>query len=153
MTITPATPSDIPALTTLLGQLFTQEAEFTPDPTAQSRGLALIIGNPALGQILVARQGNSIVGMVNLLYTVSTALGAPVALLEDLIVDPAFRGAGIGGELLRAAIRQARLHGCQRLTVLTDHDNAGAHRLYTRHGFQGSAMVPLRLLLNPVTGC
>ncbi|MFA7351481.1 MAG: hypothetical protein WC009_12035 [Methylotenera sp.] len=70
--------------------LFTQEADFKPDRVEQSRGLASIINNPEAGLILVARHhGGKIVAMVNLLYTVSTALGDCVALLEDMAVSPA----------------------------------------------------------------
>ncbi|MNC21836.1 hypothetical protein D3C75_698220 [compost metagenome] len=92
MQIRLATPADIPALCTLLDQLFAQEAEFTPDRSAQQRGLAAIIDDPAVGEILVTVADTRIVAMVNLLYTVSTALGARVALLEDMVVDTGARG-------------------------------------------------------------
>ncbi len=54
--------------------MFTQETEFRPDAVAQRRGLAEIIANPALGAILLARDGPEIVAMVNLLFTESTML-------------------------------------------------------------------------------
>ena len=90
-----------------------------------------------------------IVGMVNLLYTISTALGRRVAILEDMIVDPNFRASGFGAVLLEAAIQQATKEGCGRITLLTDHDNTRAIRFYERKGFIQSPMIPLRLLLNP----
>lgn len=148
MQITPASVADIPALCELLAVLFSQEADFKPDYAAQSRGLARLIGNPALGLILVARQDGQIVGMVNLLYTLSTALGERVALLEDMVVSPAARGAGIGSRLLDEAIQTARLNECKRITLLTDRANESAQRFYQRHGFGSSAMIPLRLLLS-----
>jgi hypothetical protein len=74
-----AVPGDITALCGLLQVLFSQEAEFRPDHEAQARGLAAIVGDPATGEILVARGGGRVLGMVSLLYTVSTALGARVA--------------------------------------------------------------------------
>lgn len=145
--ITPANPGDIPALCELLAVLFSQEADFTPDCAAQRRGLAHIIANPALGLILVARREEEVIGMVNLLYSFSTALGERVALLEDMIVSPAARGAGLGSRLLEGAIHTARLNGCGRITLLTDRANEPAQRFYQRHGFGSSAMIPLRLLL------
>ncbi|MGZ5001415.1 MAG: GNAT family N-acetyltransferase [Methylomonas sp.] len=147
LTVTPAKTADIPALCELLNELFMQEAEFNPDYAAQSRGLACIIDNPEVGSILVARRQGEIVGMVNLLYTVSTALGERVALLEDMVVAPAMRGSGIGSRLVEAAIGHARHSGCRRITLLTDQDNQRAQRFYGRHGFRASAMVPLRLML------
>lgn len=147
MQITPANLSDIPALCELLELLFTQEADFKPDREAQSRGLARIISSPELGLIVVARQGIRVVGMVNLLYTVSTALGDRVALLEDMVVSPNARGSGVGSRLLENAIQLARVNGCKRITLLTDRDNEAAQRFYQRHGFGLSAMIPLRLSL------
>lgn len=145
--ISSALEKDIPALCELLDALFSQEAEFAPDRQAQERGLARIIADPGIGAILVARQDERIVGMVNLLYTISTALGGRVALLEDMVVASGARGGGIGSRLLREAIGFARSSGCKRITLLTDHDNEAARRFYQRHGFGLSAMIPLRLAL------
>lgn len=149
MPIRPALAADIPALCNLLDQLFAQEAEFTPDRAAQQRGLAAIVDNPAVGEILVALENGRIVAMVNLLYTVSTALGARVALLEDMVVDTGARGSGLGSALLEHAIAHAREVGCRRITLLTDGDNLDAQRFYRRHGFAHSPMIALRLALDP----
>lgn len=147
MEISLATASDIPALCELLSLLFSQEADFQPDEEAQRRGLAQILDNPDVGLILVARQKNQIVGMVNLLFTVSTALGQRVALLEDLVIAPTQRGNGIGSQLLKQTIETARLHDCHRITLLTDLANESAQRFYRKHGFSFSAMIPMRVLL------
>lgn len=152
MNITTATISDIPALCELLNELFSQEEEFEPDYAAQSRGLACIIDHPEVGSILVARRQDKIVGMVNLLYTVSTALGERVAMLEDMVVSSAMRGSGIGSSLIERAIEHARTNGCRRVTLLTDQTNHPAQRFYAKHGFRASAMVPLRLTLGDKNG-
>lgn len=147
MEILLATASDIPALCNLLSLLFSQEADFQPNEEAQRRGLAQILTNPDVGLILVARQKNQIVGMVNLLFTVSTALGQRVVLLEDLVVCPTQRGKGIGSKLLQHAIKAAKLHDCHRITLLTDLTNEAAQRFYRKHGFSFSAMISMRILL------
>jgi GNAT superfamily N-acetyltransferase len=144
-----AKATDIPALCDLLGMLFSQEAEFKPDLTAQQVGLALILDRPDIGNIFVARRGNDIVGMVSLLYTVSTALGGRVALLEDMIVSPTARNAGVGSALLSHAIEFAHSQGCKRITLMTDRNNEAAQRFYQRHGFAASAMMPMRLIFDP----
>lgn len=115
MLIEPAVLADIPALCQLLTQLFQQEAEFTPDPEAQRRGLQMILTDRTTGIILVARDNEQISGMVNLLYTFSTALGARVALLEDMVVAPSQRNCGLGSLLLDAAVHYARGEGCRRI--------------------------------------
>jgi GNAT superfamily N-acetyltransferase len=143
-----ATLADINALCDLLTILFSQEAEFKPDPDLQTRGLRTILNHPASGVILLARDNDRVVGMVNLLYTVSTALGATVAILEDMVVLPTERDSGVGSQLLNAAINTAQQSGCQRITLLTDGDNDASHRFYEKHGFVRSAMLPFRLMLN-----
>jgi GNAT superfamily N-acetyltransferase len=148
MQIDVATSSDVPRLAELLGILFEQEEEFTPDREAQERGLRRIIADASLGRVLVLRDEARVIGMVSLLFSVSTALGDGVATLEDMVVAPERRSEGAGSALLAAAIEHARESGCRRLTLLTDRSNASARRFYGRHGFQLSEMVPMRLHLD-----
>ena len=142
-----ATLSDLPGLVGLLQVLFAQEREFTPDPDLQRRGLELILADPRVGRIFVARAGCALLGMVSLLATVSTALGAPVGWLEDMVVRPDARGRGVGSRLIAHALEHARANGLARVTLLTDGDNADARRFYRRHGFAPSEMVAMRCVL------
>jgi GNAT superfamily N-acetyltransferase len=140
--------ADIPQLCELLSLLFTQEADFTPDARRQSRGLRLILEQPQVGRIYCATDNDSVVvGMVSLLFTVSTAEGGVAAWLEDMVVHPHRRGQGIGEQLLQETINQARAAGCSRITLLTDAGNAPAMRFYSKAGFARSQMVPFRLAL------
>jgi len=147
--ITPANLTDVPQLADLLNLLFTQEADFTPDREKQERGLRLIIESAHVGVILAARDGDQVVGMVSLLFTISTAEGGRVCWLEDMVVRPDRRGGGLGSRLLQSAIAYARSHSFSRITLLTDKLNAGAIRLYGRHGFIESEMTAFRLMTNP----
>ena len=146
--IASATQDDIPQLSALLAILFTQEADFQPNTAKQSAALREIIAHPATGYILVLRKGDDIIGMVNLLFTVSTACGGKVAILEDMIVHPSQRDNGHGSKLLQAAIELARNEGCSRITLLADRANDSAIRFYQRQGFGISGMMPLRLALD-----
>jgi len=139
---------DIPELVGLLALLFEQEAEFTPDREAQVRGLTKIISDEHTGFIMVARDAGRIVGMVNILFTVSTALGERVGLLEDMVVLGESRRVGTGSALLEKALETAKEKGCRRMTLLTDADNDGAHRFYERSGFTKSSMVAFRKTLS-----
>ena len=145
MKIDKATLTDIPQLCTLLDELFSQEAEFTPNHTLQEKGLSKIISNENVGVILVVRESQKLIGMVNILFTISTALGERVGNLEDFVVLPEYRNCGIGTKLLSNAVTFAEKIGCQRITLLTDDDNEDAHRFYVRNGFARSSMVPFRL--------
>lgn len=147
-----ATASDIPRLCELLELLFTQEADFRPDRAKQEAGLGKIIAEPGIGRILVLTDGNDVIGMVNLLFTVSTAEGAKAAVLEDMVISPGHRGKGEGAHLLQSAVTFARELGCARITLLTDRDNSRAISFYRRHGFGLSEMIPLRLHLSREDG-
>ena len=140
-----ARPQDIPRLTELLGELFRQEKDFRPDPKKQSAGLRMILRDTKSGRLFVARSGGKVVGMVSLLFSISTAEGGPVAWLEDFVVDPAWRGKGIGAQLLRHVIAYARKQKLKRITLLTDWNNLNAVRIYQRESFCPSKMIPLRL--------
>jgi ribosomal protein S18 acetylase RimI-like enzyme len=84
--------------------------------------------------------------MVLILFTISTALGRKVAILEDMIVSPDFRGKGVGARLVEQAVGLATDEGCGRVTLLTDHDNSLAQLLYHKCGFSKSDMVVFRRL-------
>ena len=148
MKIEMATTSDIPTLCTLLDYLFSQEVEFKSDHETQSRGLEMILNNNNIGNIFVAKKNEKIIGMVILLYTVSTALGERVALLEDMVVSPNERGLGIGSMLLDHAVKYATEKGCKRITLLTDKTNIGAQKFYKQHRFNRSSMIPFRMIIN-----
>lgn len=143
----PAQPADLEQLVELLGILFTQEHELSPDAEKQRRGLARILEDPVVGTIYVAREGARVLGSVSILRSISTAEGGPAGHLEDFIVRPEHRGLGLGERLLAYAIEQARAAGLLRLILLTDGDNVNAQRLYERAGFERSGMLPMRLKL------
>ena len=142
-----ATLADLPQLADLLTVLFSQEADFRPDREKQMRGLRQILEAPERGCIFVARAEGEAVAMLSLLFTVSTAEGAPACWLEDMVVRPDQRDKGVGSELLRHAADRAKARGVTRITLLTDRTNERAIRFYQRHGFRPSQMIPLRLYL------
>lgn len=139
-----ATLDDLAQLADLLYDLFSQEADFIPNRDKQIRGLQLILEQPSRGRIFVLRNGTRIIGMINLLITISTAEGGFVLILEDLVIHRDHRGQGYGGRLLTHALHYAKQKGFLRITLLTDKLENRAHAFYARHGFQPSEMMPMR---------
>ncbi len=142
-----AVAADVPRLVELLGILFTQEHELSPDARKQQRALELILADPSRAQIYVARKGGAVVAMAALHFTTSTAEGGRVAGLEDCVVHPEHRGKGIGEKLLGYVLEQAKAEGALRVMLLTDGDNARAQALYRKLGFAPSSMLAMRLKL------
>lgn len=145
--IEPATLDDLPKLADLLEELFTQEADFSPDRDKQLRGLKLILEQPNRGRIFVLHGANKIIGMINLLITISTAEGGFVLLLEDLIIDMNHRGQGYGARLLAYAVEFAKQKKFLRITLLTDKPDTRQKKFYLNNGFVESDMVPMRMYL------
>ncbi len=144
--ITLATIADLEDMVFLLNELFSQDIEFEPDYEKQKAGLEQIVLNPSVGEILVMKVDGKAIGMVSLLYSISTALGGKVAILEDMVIGKDFRRKGLGKELLLEAMAFSRRRNCLRLTLLTDFDNETAIKFYQSVGFNVSKMIPLRLV-------
>jgi len=142
-----AAAQDLPQLVELLGVLFAQEAELSPDPDKQRRALELILADPSRARIYVAHEAGLVIAMVALHFTISTAEGGKVAALEDCVVHPEHRGRGIGKALLGYALEQVRAEGALRVMLLTDGDNMRAQSLYRKLGFRPSSMLAMRLKL------
>jgi ribosomal protein S18 acetylase RimI-like enzyme len=138
---------DIDRLCELLDELFSLEVEFIPNKELQSKGLQTIIESDSLGDIFVVKTDKKVVAMVNILYTYSTALGAPVAIFEDMIVDKDYRGEKIATKLMEYVQNYLKENGFKRLTLLTDLDNIKAQEFYKKSGFEKSSMIPFRKIL------
>jgi GNAT superfamily N-acetyltransferase len=147
--IEPATEADLDELSEMLGGLFSQEGDFRPDKEKQLRGLRLIFEQPSRGRVFVLRQNGAIVGMINLLFTISTAEGGFVILLEDLVIHQQYQGKGYGSKLLQHAIDFAKQKNFLRVTLLTDRPENVAQEFFRHHGFVESSMIPMRLWITP----
>src|SRR6059058_3781387 len=143
--IEPATAEDLDELSDLLGELFSEESDFRPNKEKQLRGLRLIFEEPNRGRVFVLRRDRSIVGMINLLFTISTAEGGFVMLLEDLVIHKQYQGKGYGSRLLQHAIDFAKQKNFLRITLLNDRPEIKSQAFFRHHGFVESSMIPMRL--------
>mgnify|MGYP005638160113 FL=1 len=140
--------ADLPQLIQLLMELFQMEGDFEPNSKKQEEGLKLILEHPHRGRVLVIKNESKIIGMVNMLFTISTAEGGLVLLLEDFIIHPMNRGQGYGKKLLTAVKEFAQQKDFKRITLLTDKISAESQDFFNKEGFQFSKMIPMRLHLD-----
>lgn len=102
----------------------------TPPDQAQ---LARIIGCPT-NTLLVARGHDAIVGMLTLvIFPIPAGLRARI---EDVVVDQAARGQGVGAALVKAALERAAAEGARTIDPTSRPSRVAANRLYQRLGFQ-----------------
>ena len=145
VTIRDARPDDLDAMTALLGDLFSIEADFAVDARRQQRGLTLMLDGCRKHRcVKVAETGERVVGMATAQMLVSTAEGGMVALIEDMVVDKDFRGLGIGRQLMASIEDWARQHGACRLQLLADRTNFSALDFYDRIGWRPTQLICLR---------
>lgn len=116
----------VQAFARLLPQLSTSAAPLAP------AALAVIAGAPG-NHLLVARVGGGIVGAC--LLAVFPAPTGTRALLEDVVVDEAARGAGVGTALVDAALAAAAAAGARTVDLTSRPSREAANRLYARCGF------------------
>ena len=148
LNIVPATADDLPQLVELLMDLFDMEGDFEPNYSKQEDGLKLIIEHPNRGRILVIKNSTKIIGMVNMLFTISTAEGGLALILEDFIIHPMNRGMGYGKLLLNAVKDFAENKDFKRITLLTDKISEESQRFFKDQGFIFSKMIPMRMHLD-----
>lgn len=143
-----ASGADIPALVGLLATLFSIEKDFQPDISKQETGLSLLINNTQTATIQVARNhANQVIGMVSAQLVISTAQGAPSAWVEDMVVDSAYRGQGIGMQLLQNALNWAKKNGATRAQLLVDIENSEALSYYQHLKWQATQLQARRVFL------
>ena len=101
----------------------------TPLTTSE---LAEIINSPST-VLFVARVENEIVGLLTLaLFRIPTAMRAWI---EDVVVDAAARGGGVGEALNLAALAEAKRRGARTVDLTSRPSREAANRLYQRLGF------------------
>jgi ribosomal protein S18 acetylase RimI-like enzyme len=96
--------------------------------------------------LLVARADDGAIAGVLTLVTYRAPSGLK-ARIEDVVVDEATRGQGIGQALTREAVRLAELAGARQVDLTSRPHRAAAHRLYQRLGFREHDTTVFRLEL------
>ncbi len=94
-------------------------------------------------QLLVARIDGQIAGVLVLAHY--PTLTGRKAWIEDVVVDAAQRGAGIGRALVERAIAEAQACGAATLDLTSNPSREAAHRLYRACGFEERVTTPFRL--------
>jgi GNAT superfamily N-acetyltransferase len=137
-TVTEATSEVQRALGHLLPQL-------NPDlqvPTMER--LRALVADPAV-TLLLARDGQDVVGTTTVIvYTTPFWIKAR---LDEVVVDEAARGKGVGAALVKAALDIARASGAQVAELQSGVQREAANRLYPRMGFKRRETNVYRIVL------
>src|SRR2546430_5011375 len=136
-----ATEAELEAVTALLVAQLREHRVQTPEAKIAS-AIQGLLRHPERGRILVAVEGGRPVGVAALSFACPLEYADRSAWLEELYVEPAARGRGIGTRLLRAALRVAAEAG----GIAGDPGGPGQHPRaappYARPGFPSRARPP-----------
>lgn len=139
---------DVADLVGLLSILFGIEKDFNPDTSKQQTGLEMLLKNDATATIQVARNhAGNVIGMVSAQLVISSAEGATSAWVEDMVIDAAYRGQGIGKQLLNHALDWAKNKGATRAQLLVDTENMDAIGYYAHLNWQTTQLQARRIFL------
>lgn len=127
--IRPATASDFPAIYALLREF----SVFQKTPEKMVITLEEMTAQQDIVHALVVQDGESIVGFATYFFSYYSWTGKAVY-LDDLYVQPAFRGQGAGGRLLGAIIDLARDAQCTKVRWQVSKWNEPAIALYKKIG-------------------
>ena len=144
--IRPATRADLPAIGRLGALLVRLHHDFDPQrfipaTPRTEQGYGSFLGTqlevPDVVVLVAERDGEvlgySYAGLEGFDYM---ALRAPAGALYDIVVDPAYRGHGVGRTLLDATLAALADSGAPRVVLSTAERNEPAQRLFARAGFR-----------------
>ena len=115
MTIRSAAPADVPTILGFIREL--AEYEKLAHEVVATTDLihAALFGPSARAFAMICESEGKPVGFALCFYNFSTFLGRPGIYLEDLYVQPAYRGRGLGREALKKIAQRAKAEGCGRV--------------------------------------
>jgi GNAT superfamily N-acetyltransferase len=123
-----------------LDDLVALYAQLNPDDPAPDRprlaGILERIVASAEFDIVVATQAGTLVATcaLNVIPNLTRG-GASYAVLENVVVDAALRGGGIGQQVVRHALAEAWRRGCYKALLQTGSRDPRVHRFYAACGF------------------
>lgn len=136
LVIRPAVAADVPLILRFIRALADYE-RLASEVVASEEGLqATLFGARPVAEVLIAEWRGAPAGFALFFHTYSTFLGRPGLYLEDLFVEPAQRGRGIGRTLLVHLARLALERGCGRFEWSVLDWNEPAIRFYRHLGAQ-----------------
>ena len=127
--IRPSTEADLP----FIYQLIQEFAIFQKTPEKVKITLDQMIADQHDFKCLVAVDEGKIIGFSSYYFAYHSWSGKAIY-LDDLYVQPDYRGQNIGNQLFDAVLEIGKLSGCIKMKWLVSHWNTKAQRFYQSRG-------------------
>jgi GNAT superfamily N-acetyltransferase len=129
-----ASQDDIERLVTLMGEFYA-EGGYPLERGRAARVFVDLVANERLGQVWLIEAESHAVGHLVVTLCFSMEFGGMIAIVDDLYVQPAYRGRGLATAALAEARGWCAGRGIRAMKVETGPDNAAAQAVYRRAGF------------------
>ena len=129
-----ATAEDVPTILSFVKALAAFEHLEDEVEATEADLHASLFGVPPRAEALIAELDGAAVGFSVWFYNFSTFRGRHGLFVEDIYVDPAHRGAGIGRKIFRFLAQHAISQGCARMDWDVLNWNAAAIGFYRSIG-------------------
>lgn len=130
-----ATPDDLPTLFELMRGYYRDDG-LTFDPVRNGAAMRRLLQEPHWGRVLLLVDESSPIGYLAICIGYSLELGGNDAFIDEVYVQPEYRGRGLGGRLLQQAVALAPELGIRALHLEVDRGNEPAQRLYAALEFR-----------------
>lgn len=127
--------SDLAAVLALYGQSGMDDGEILP--LEEARRIWQRFASYPSYRLFVAERESRVVGSYALLIMDNLGhMGAPSAIVEDVVVEPLEQGSGVGTAMMRHALEECAAEGCYKLSLSSNMKRERAHRFYEGLGFE-----------------
>jgi len=130
-----ATRTDLATLRRFMAALYSHD-EVAPDETAWAAAMGDLLDDERLGRAWMIRVDGQPAGYIVITFGYSLEFYGRDAFVDELVIDEAFQGQGIGRQALEQIETLLRSSGLRALHLEVEEDNTAARHLYESRGFR-----------------
>lgn len=135
-----ASPNDINQIIDLCRALNEEDLDFTGevhfDKNAVRTALEELVATPSLGRVWLICSDEKPIGYAVLTFGFSLESHGRDGIIDEIYIAPAYRGRGIGTQVMKSVEVEARQLGLKKLYLEVERNNHRAKSLYLKLGFE-----------------
>lgn len=131
----PTVTADLPTLLPMMAA-FAEGEGHAADPSRAERAVRYLLDHPAFGGVWLILESDRIIGYLAVTLGFSFEFDGHDSFIDEIYVDPRFRGRGIGTRSLAFAEKAARDLGATTLHLEASRRDDGPIAFYARSGYR-----------------
>jgi GNAT superfamily N-acetyltransferase len=136
ITVRLATAEDAEVAIELVGRLLVELGGVAPAHDAVRPTYDRLVGSTGTGFVVLGSVDGSTAAVCTVSYLEALRTEGPYAIVQEMYVEPDARSSGVGAELLRFVLDEARSTGCDTVELGTPMDGDRQVQFYERLGFR-----------------